>query len=88
MQCINYKYMCTLLNLKVPENPNSRFTKEGRLANAVNSYSLLTHALTIMMLVVPTQDRRPHYSQGVVADSEHYLGQLPCFMERKDHSPG
>lgn len=31
---------------------------------------------------------RPPYSQGVVANSEHYLDQLPCFMEWKDHSQG
>lgn len=31
---------------------------------------------------------RPPYRQGVAANSKPHLDQLPCFMERKDHSPG
>lgn len=44
-----------------PQDPNSKIMKEGGLANAVNTCSLLTHALrAIMMSAVPIQDSADH----------------------------
>ena len=60
--------------------------KEGSLANDVNYGRAPLGNYDVSG--TPSRLCRPHYSQGVVANSEHHLDQLLCLMEGKEHSQG
>lgn len=75
-----------LTELKVPKDPNSKIMREGSLANALNYWPMPWDNYDVSSTHLKLC--RPAYSQGVVANSKPYLEQLPCFMERNDHSQG
>lgn len=60
--------------------------KDRSLANTGNNRSLLLQALRQLCCLQDPRLCKPCCSQGVVADSEHSLDQVPCSRKRKDHN--
>lgn len=89
MQCINNEYICTLLDLWSP-GPKFQNYEGGRLSQCSKHLLPVDPCPPGNYDVSSTHPRlcRPHHSQGVVADSENYLDQLPCFMDWKQCGHG
>lgn len=81
--------MCTLPNLRSPA-PKFQNYAGGKLSHCSKQFLPIDPCSPADHDVGNTHPRlyRPLHSQEVVTDSEHYLAQLPCSVDRKHHTKG